>query len=72
MTQIFKKFIWDPTWVRPFESPFSVLANFGRVNVLSSKKALILMQYSPAEYRDLTHKLASSNNAAFSETHLFQ
>ena len=72
MSQILKKYTWNPAWVRPFESPYSVLANFAKINVLSSKNALRLMQYSPAEYRNLTKQLASGNRDVFFGTHLFQ
>jgi len=70
MSQIFRNYTWDAGWVRPYESPFSILVNFARVNVLSSKRALMLMQYSPAEYKKLINKMVS--DTVFSETHLFQ
>lgn len=37
------KYRWDKKWVRPYESIFSILANFCRVNICSSKHALKML-----------------------------
>ena len=38
-----RKYRWDKKWVRPYESIFSILANFCRVNICSSKHALKML-----------------------------
>lgn len=40
--QYFNSYTWRKEWVRPYESMFSILRNFCKVNVLNGRKALHL------------------------------
>ncbi len=54
---IYKKYIWKKEWVRPFESAFSVLLNFCKVNVISGTKAINIIynacNKNPGNYYDM-------------------
>lgn len=40
--QYFNSYTWRKEWVRPYESIFSILRNFCKVNTLNGRKALHL------------------------------
>ena len=52
-----RQYVWKKEWVRPYESTYSVVLNFCRVNVCNGKKAINILKQKYQKIQDINNKI---------------